>query len=225
VHYSDYFNKALSGTWKEAKEGVVSLDDIEPAVFNLFVEWLYTQQVPSSYSDFCLIGGGKIKFLKLWEIELYVFADRFAVSALRTAMNRQIVKEANPAKRLLWHFAHVIYAFDNLPPTDPLLDFLVDQYFIGWDGQMTSTDALPQDFLQRFFRRVGDVRKKSSGWASSVFEIDACSYHEHATDADKTSCSHRSMLSAGKLALKRPIRSETPLKIMVDFGRPPTSSS
>ena len=32
IHYSEYFRKALSGPWKEAEEGVIPLEDIEPGV-------------------------------------------------------------------------------------------------------------------------------------------------------------------------------------------------
>ena len=64
VFHSEYFRKALQGSWKEAKEGIVRIDDIEPAectfkiftlrvepgrqiVVNVFVHWLYTQHFPS----------------------------------------------------------------------------------------------------------------------------------------------------------------------------------
>jgi hypothetical protein len=32
MHHSEHFRKALQGPWKEAREGVVTLEDIEPAV-------------------------------------------------------------------------------------------------------------------------------------------------------------------------------------------------
>jgi hypothetical protein len=31
VHHSKYFNGALRGSWKEAREGLVTLEDVEPA--------------------------------------------------------------------------------------------------------------------------------------------------------------------------------------------------
>jgi hypothetical protein len=31
VHHSEYFKKALQGDWKEAREGKVTLEDVEPA--------------------------------------------------------------------------------------------------------------------------------------------------------------------------------------------------
>ncbi|KAF1960097.1 hypothetical protein CC80DRAFT_582457 [Byssothecium circinans] len=46
VYYSDYFKKALEGPWKEAEDNAITLEDVEVEVFNVFVNWLYTQQLP-----------------------------------------------------------------------------------------------------------------------------------------------------------------------------------
>ncbi|RYO32488.1 hypothetical protein AA0111_g4571 [Alternaria arborescens] len=45
THYSEYFSKALNGAWKEAKDKIIRLIDIEPAIFGLLIEWLYTQNL------------------------------------------------------------------------------------------------------------------------------------------------------------------------------------
>lgn len=160
MHYSDYFRKALSGTWKEAEDGVVKLADVEPAVFNLFLEWLYTQQIPDSCSEYNRIAKARLMFSfsntgDIWKIKLYVFADRFAVPTLRTAMNRQIVNDPDANARTYWDCVPIIYAFDNLPPTDPILDLFVDRYYMKWCGWGTPTEMLPHDFLQRVLQRIG----------------------------------------------------------------------
>jgi len=36
VHHSEYFRKALSGSWKEAEENVVTLKDVEPATCTFY---------------------------------------------------------------------------------------------------------------------------------------------------------------------------------------------
>jgi hypothetical protein len=44
THYSEYFRKALKEPSKEAdRDGITVLDDVEPGVFNFFVQWLYTR--------------------------------------------------------------------------------------------------------------------------------------------------------------------------------------
>jgi hypothetical protein len=36
TQHSEYFQKALQGPWKEAEEGVVRLEDVEPETCELF---------------------------------------------------------------------------------------------------------------------------------------------------------------------------------------------
>ncbi|KAI4960045.1 hypothetical protein J4E86_001664 [Alternaria arbusti] len=154
THHSDYFRKALSGTWKEAKDGVVSLDDIEPGVFNLFLEWMYTQQVPVIWADYSRIMNRSVTPLDICKIKLYVFADRFAVPVLRTAMNRQIVQDSDAGPPVELGYKSIIYAFENLPPSDPLLDLFVDRHYVEWSGYKVPMLQLPHDFLLRFFERL-----------------------------------------------------------------------
>jgi hypothetical protein len=35
VHHSEYFRKALNGLWKDAEEGVIKIEDVEPEVGKL----------------------------------------------------------------------------------------------------------------------------------------------------------------------------------------------
>lgn len=42
---SDFFRAAVTGPWKEGKTGVVRLPEVLPAVFEVYVGWLYTDQV------------------------------------------------------------------------------------------------------------------------------------------------------------------------------------
>jgi len=206
THYSDYFTKALSGSWRESEDGVVRLVDIEPGIFNLFLEWLYTQALPSHEilhaNGFSIIEHG-------WQIKLYVFADRFAVPALHIVMNRKIIAGYPLIKSAPWRYHHIIYAFDNLPPTDPLLDYLADRYYMDGPSMDDSVEAssmannLPKEFLVRFFKRVSLERKKGGNEASGIFNMDYCTYHDHAKDGGKVLCPSQSWLDPKKLVLSR----------------------
>lgn len=210
THYSEYFSKALNGAWKEAKDKIIRLTDIEPAIFGLFIEWLYTQNLPNLIT----LDANKIDLSsRLWKIKLYVFADRFAVSRLRTALNLEIVKLTMPLHTSIWDYASIVYAFANLPSTDPLLDFFVDLHYAYWDDTGDESqdkdrfDELPREFLLRFFKRVGTERcfKKRFRLTGS-YDIDLCSYHEHATDQEKRECGHQSKPQPKSIPLKRGLR-------------------
>ncbi|KAI4652439.1 hypothetical protein J4E93_002641 [Alternaria ventricosa] len=206
THYSDYFTKALSGSWRESEDGVVRLVDIEPGVFNLFLEWLYTQALPAP--EIVYANGFPINDND-WHIKLYVFADRFAVSALRTTMNRRIVMGSQIIRSAAWRIHQIIYAFDNLPSADPLLDYLADRYYMDGPSADDTVEAssmankLPKEFLVRFFKRVSFERQKGGNEASGIFNMDYCTYHDHAKDGDKGFCPSKSWLDPKKLVLRR----------------------
>ncbi|KAH8625825.1 hypothetical protein IG631_19704 [Alternaria alternata] len=210
THYSEYFSKALNGAWKEAKDKIIRLTDIEPAIFGLFIEWLYTQNLPNLIT----LNANKIDLSsRLWKIKLYVFADRFAVSRLRTALNLEIVKLTMPLHTSIWDYASIVYAFANLPSTDPLLDFFVDLYYAYWDDTGDESqdkdrfEELPREFLLRFFKRVGTERYfKKRFRLTGSYDIDICSYHQHATDQEKRECGHQFKPQPKSIPLKRGLR-------------------
>lgn len=51
LKHSEYFRKALRGSWTEAKEGVVKIDDIEPAVGMLLSRSLFHGNPAMGISD------------------------------------------------------------------------------------------------------------------------------------------------------------------------------
>jgi len=199
THYSEYFSKALNGPWKEAEDKVVRLVDIDPDVFSLFIEWLYTQNMPS---DEVLWANKFDPDDNMWKIQLYVFADRFAVLSLRTSLNRKISLED------FWPHAAIIYAFDNLPPTNPILDLFVDLHYATWTSPKrvhmdpVTMHNLPKDFLMRFYQRVGYECKRGT-IPTKNFELDRCSYHGHVDDKDKASCWYGHMSRTKKRVMSR----------------------
>ncbi|KAF3034243.1 hypothetical protein E8E12_004830 [Didymella heteroderae] len=107
-------------------------------------------------------------------LKLYCFASRFIVPRLRQQLNRVIVNDYDADCPCLEEYKTITYVFNNLPPTDLILDSTVDRYFMVWrldldEGEDEGAyDHLPREFLLRFYKRV-----------------DFCSYHEHITEADK----------------------------------------
>jgi hypothetical protein len=48
VNYSDYFRAPLGGSWKEAEDQAITFANVEPQIFEVYVDWLYTQK---GYTD------------------------------------------------------------------------------------------------------------------------------------------------------------------------------
>lgn len=46
---SDFFDKAMGGTWKEAADRVINLPDDDPDVFRIYLHWLYRGSIPCGW--------------------------------------------------------------------------------------------------------------------------------------------------------------------------------
>ena len=60
THHSSYFRNALSGDWTESEDGI-KLDDVEPAVFNVFMNWLYDPQLPVTDAEWAVSSETAVK--------------------------------------------------------------------------------------------------------------------------------------------------------------------
>jgi hypothetical protein len=194
VYYSEYFRKALNEPWKEA-EGVLHIDDVEPGVFKLFLQWLYTQDMEAVYdisdiSDGIAGESSKLSYgrssAQMAVLKLYVFADRFAIAKLRKETNNKI---ANEYYHICPWYDVVIYAFDNLPPTYRILEFFVDTHCSNWEGdnedhpECKLQTKLPQYFPIRVMQRYEAIRNDCVD-----ADIEPCDYDEHDSDEEKKAC-------------------------------------
>ncbi|KAH6639456.1 hypothetical protein C7974DRAFT_131865 [Boeremia exigua] len=218
-HHSEYFKRAFAGIWREAAERTVVLgSDVEASIFNLFVEWLYTQTLPAMSPDWRRIADPVHPYsisAKMLRLKLYVFADRFVVPRLREQLNRAIVNDYDSDCPALEEYETITYAFYNLPSTDPILDLIVDRYFMVWrldldEGEEDEAyELLPHEFLLRFYKRVGKWRKDDLQNRHQLFNMDFCSYHEHKCEEDKLQCPYKTeRMKAGQVWLIRESRGE-----------------
>ncbi|KAL9631441.1 MAG: hypothetical protein Q9164_005892 [Protoblastenia rupestris] len=118
-HQSGYFNGALTGSFREALDGEVLLEDEEPELFQLFNEWIYSGRIPQDLSS---PGGPNYSVL----LDLYAFGERRSVpelqnSVIDTMLSADHVHDCpSPAV--------INLARTNIPSTSKLHNFLVDYY-------------------------------------------------------------------------------------------------
>ncbi|CAE7193345.1 hypothetical protein HRS9139_08941 [Pyrenophora teres f. teres] len=192
VEHSEYFKKALTGTWKEAREGVVILQDVECIVFEVFIDWLYTQRLPkeidsSADETGCQPAGDSL----LLQVKALIFGDRIVSpnfhQAVRDATINGLIGRGAPP-----YYFSIGYAFDNLPDDHPILDLIVEVQCREFSESMDTEDngeikgraALPNDFLIRVMIRYSSF--KENGWPESV--INPCDYHGHVSEEDREKC-------------------------------------
>jgi hypothetical protein len=129
THYSDYFRKALQGPWAEAEDKKITLDDVEPNIFDIFVNWISTKKLPLTGPKWVLNSNGDRAGVVM--IKALIFSERFLVAKFRRAVNncflgRYIGLSGTPS------FAAVILAYESLPPNFPILQMLVDKHCMSW---------------------------------------------------------------------------------------------
>ncbi|KAF3033787.1 hypothetical protein E8E11_003628 [Didymella keratinophila] len=191
VHHSEYFAKALSGPWIEVEERVITVAGVGEEEFNLFVHWLYTQQIsterhamksvvrrPDAPEDHM----GMILVL----VQAYALGDRILASTFRT-------KPSWPDRQVSI-LPTITYAFTDISNNRNILQFLTDKFCGSYepeDGDHDEQDALselPPTFTARVVRRLACLRDG---------ELRDGRYIEHATDEEHKSCKKRHLRFSG----------------------------
>ncbi|KAF2018157.1 hypothetical protein BU24DRAFT_449675 [Aaosphaeria arxii CBS 175.79] len=155
IENSEFFKKALSGPWEEARTGVVSLADVEEATFRVFVSWLYTMDIPSSAEGWEDISGpihsDKVEkanrpflfhpeILQLYMLKAYILGDRLVAPEFKTSMNNTFIEwlamgleDGSPHPDSLSPDT-IIFAYANLPGTCKLKEFMVHWHIESCSG-------------------------------------------------------------------------------------------
>ncbi|KAF2653382.1 hypothetical protein K491DRAFT_718104 [Lophiostoma macrostomum CBS 122681] len=178
THYSEYFQKALSRPWRESEDSKVVLDDIDPSTFDVFINWLYHQNVPSTLDDWLPYsekGEDWHGTPQAWNLQLQLiaqaiirtiaFGDRFMAHGFHSAVSNVF----HDMSTTWYNFSNatVLCAFDNLHSDHALLDCIVARRCKGGivnrilgrqvPNQGITDDQLPYDFLLRAFETYGDM--------------------------------------------------------------------
>ncbi|KAI9874265.1 MAG: hypothetical protein M1830_009942 [Pleopsidium flavum] len=112
---SSFFRNAFSGSFKEA-EGVLVMAEDTPAVFDLAVQWLYSGNI-----DPMTLGRTGLST----HLQLFVLADKLQMAKLQECIIASIRKGLDASGGYM-KSSHIIYIFNNTPPTSSLRNFAVD---------------------------------------------------------------------------------------------------
>ena len=181
MKHSDYFRAALSGSFREANEGVIVLEGEDVKAFANFHTWLYTSKLVNV--------GGDDAWFTLGDIaHLYRLADRYIVPGLKNAIIDRII--AGRVKENEYPFLLAVNLYKQLPSSDPMCKLLVDMF--AWDESTvvkkrisTMSDRFSSAFLENLVvamaERPNPYKVYAAPWKTSV----CASYHTH---LDKSKC-------------------------------------
>jgi hypothetical protein len=143
-HYSPYFDAAFNGNFEEARSQALDLEDINPFMFEMFVSWIYTQDV--CYPD------GEAGYLIL----LWLLAERFLVPRLQNQTLELLHKEQGRSNKLPGaDLVRVLY--ENTTEASPLRKYVIWTCAAGLrrNPQCPENEDYPPEF---FFDMIAYLR-------------------------------------------------------------------
>lgn len=182
VRSSKFFRAACNGGFKEAKEKIVRLPDLEVATFKTYIHWAYVGDIASSVVD--AIEQDKDGQKRMMEaVKLYVAGDVLDDQQLRNASMDYLV-EVSVTLKIFPGLEIVAEAWRNTTNTSLLQKALLDKY-LSIGGKKNAAyferedSVLPREFLVDFFRaRVSTDYGATAPWSAGPI----CRYHEHSEE-------------------------------------------
>jgi hypothetical protein len=137
-YYSLFFDAAFNGQFQEGATLKLDLPGVLPAVFDIFVNWLYTQTIaadtqPESHMS--------------WLIELWILADRL----LAPKLQNQVLVAYDKLRVALWcrPVIHFVLVYENTVQGSPLRRYITQIAASGFtvNDELTGPEGYTKDLL------------------------------------------------------------------------------
>ncbi|KAF2804176.1 uncharacterized protein BDZ99DRAFT_467548 [Mytilinidion resinicola] len=138
---SEYFRGAFKGGFKEAEERSISLSDVPVPLMRQFIQWLYNGVIfPSTDGIMTSFEKRPLADIDLLDehelLDLYVFGDAHDIPTLQQdtlSMIQRITILRLASKKENISIQFVLDAYEKLPETSPLCEWLVNHFGCTWD--------------------------------------------------------------------------------------------
>lgn len=139
---SSFFKAAFTSQFREGSEKKMDLPEEDEALFDLFVQWLYHRQyeIPPSPKDKAKNGGRYMQTMKL-----YVFADKYDISSLRSLI---VEKMFAVDKKGVLTLDAVAYLYENTSPNASMRRLLADWYACSYPSPWYQSDPIRKWFRE-----------------------------------------------------------------------------
>ncbi|KAH7382021.1 hypothetical protein BKA64DRAFT_218609 [Cadophora sp. MPI-SDFR-AT-0126] len=143
-HYSPYFRAALSGPFIESEDQSINLDETNPTVFGILVNWLYTQTLVNKSSE---------QPLSSHLFMLWILADKLLIPRLQNDI-LSMLESARKTKGL--PSAVFGYVYENTTEESLLRKYIVSMCLAKTEA-MKDPDHYPRELLLEI---VAAVRRR-----------------------------------------------------------------
>lgn len=120
--------------------------------------------------------------MQILRVKACIFADRFLAPEFARVMRYRLVLRLLHCETAQWRL--VVYAFENLPEGDSVLQLLVDLQCYKGEIEVQSENELPRSSMLRAMRRYAHWRD----CLAMVPEPRDCDYHDHDVAEERRKC-------------------------------------
>jgi hypothetical protein len=207
--HSKYFRDAFTERRIDEAERKFILQDTEPWIFDIFVDWMYGAKIPHSFEDWHSSRDdgvvvmsdhwkGKGNFVTVLSMA-YCFSKQHSVKAFQTAILQTVTDcvlyppDYQPERLHEPERLHaLISTYGALPWKDDLLQFLIAfhiKYCTGWWYDHWFTEHAGKDTQGLVLKLLSTYADKVR-WDPAWFKEDLvpCDYHRHATTQERETC-------------------------------------
>ena len=175
---SKFFQAALSRDWKEAKEATVSLPDLEPHEFAIFVHWMYTGEIDGEELGFDpphFCGDDRVYSVPL---SAFVAGDLLEAESLRNDAMTELIRVERSQDKLA-STATISHYWRKTAESSPLRRWLVDLHasVANESFLMQLAEKGPLELIQRVLGKLVQIRNGAKKEIPKV--ATACKYHDH----------------------------------------------
>lgn len=186
--YSAYFAKALSGSWAESSNNTIELDDVDPQLFQLFVDWVYSGRLELRETS------DRESFL----IHAWALGDRLIAPRFKdVVINALQYTWAKFDDEFPHSFDLAVLAYELSPAQSKLRQLVIDKFSSHTCSAVAPREGRPSSSELAFDRaramsslltrlRRGEITADSLG--GTFDDEDVCHYyHEHEDGEDECS--------------------------------------
>lgn len=152
----------------------MSLPDMEPYEFAVFVHWMYTGEIDKEGSGFERPVGGHFG----GAFAAFLAGDVLDNESLRNEAMTEMIKIDNDMKTLPGEPGFFRY-WDKTAESSPLRRYLVNSYasYASVDSLAGLITRVPSNFLQEILRKLAQIRDATK--KEVITPATACKYHDH----------------------------------------------
>ncbi len=172
---AEYFQRAMNGHWMESNTRVISLSDVEPEIFSVYLNSVYTGKIPSMtmrkaevealpWEEFRDVVGSEYDIM----FQVYVLAERLNDPLTKNNIIHAVFDLADlHTSEGDWRVpppSSIRFVYDGTPEKSPARRLMVDMWSrIDSASIALYVEVLPKPFLGDLAIRLAQSQNRNSG--------------------------------------------------------------